>query len=397
MHVARPSVLSVVAVSLLAIAACNTGDTLGNQANVPPGADLGEVEDGGAVVEPIDAGDNGAPSDVYPAPFMAPPEVMRSGGPVLDEPRFVPVFFSNDDMTLVPRVFDYEKKVATSNYWKEVTSEYGVGPATVTNPVVLSETATGTIDDSKIRTWLAAKLNAGDPAFPAPTTDDIVVLHYPSTATITLTSSGGQVSRSCREFGAYHGDTQLDNAHNRMRVAYAVIPRCRSQGSTFDTMTLSESHELIEAATDPYPRTNPAYSSLESDYYHWQALTSGGEVSDLCQISFDSDIRPAELGYVVQRSWSNAAAKAGSNPVRPRDRHLLRRRARARRRGLHRVLLQRLPLLRARRVHSRGPEEDHHARPLQQRPHHALHHQRAQHPQRQLSVVLARPQPWRQR
>ena len=130
----------------------------------------------------------------------------------------------------------------------------------------------------------------------------------PSVVTITLTD-GGQVSRSCREFGAYHGDTQLDNNHGRKRVAYAVIPRCRSQGSTLDTLTVSESHELMEAATDP--RKLPAFAWPDDGAF---GLPAFGEIGDLCELGPENAFRPPSLPYAVRRGWSNSRAAAGHDP-----------------------------------------------------------------------------------
>src|SRR5436305_824959 len=89
----------------------------------------------------------GAPAPSPPSP--APPRGARVGGPVLDQPRFVPVFFSNDDMTLVPKFVDFNTRLGTSAYWSKTTAEYGVGPATTVPAVVVAETASGTIDDTK--------------------------------------------------------------------------------------------------------------------------------------------------------------------------------------------------------------------------------------------------------
>lgn len=289
-----------------------------------PGTDDGgggAGDDGGADIVPVDAGDNGAASDAFPADHPAPPQVVReSAGKVLAAPRFVPVFFAGDDAALAGKAVDFETRLGPSDYWKQTTAEYGVGPATATAPVMLAEMASGTIDDSKVRTWLQTRLNGGDPAFPAVEPDDIFILHYPTGVTITLTS-GGTVSRSCREFGAYHSNIRLDANHKSQKVAYAVIPRCRGGGgggTTLDLLTNSVSHELTEAATDPYPQSGAAYYKVDVEHLNWMALNSGGEVSDMCQTIQSSTTRPSELSpYALQRGWSNAAALAGHDPCVP--------------------------------------------------------------------------------
>ncbi len=48
----------------------------------------------------------------------------------------------------------FVNKVGATTYWSTATSEYGVGAATATAPVVLTETAPALLDDSTIQTWL---------------------------------------------------------------------------------------------------------------------------------------------------------------------------------------------------------------------------------------------------
>lgn len=318
MILVRPLLLLVAS---LAASACTEPNPL--TVAVPMDEDGGTLpggDDGGAVVIPVDAGDNGAPSDAFPAEHPDPPQVVRlMAGKVLANPRFIPVFFSGDDKTLAGKATDFETRIGASDYWKQTTAEYGVGPGTATAAVMLAEAAPASIDDSKIRSWLQTKLNSGDPAFPAVEADDVYVLHYPSGTSITLSGSGG-VSQSCRQFGAYHGNVRLDANHKSQRVAYAVIPRCRGfgGGSTLDVLTNSVSHELTEAATDPYPSNGAAYAQVDDEHINWMTVNSGGEVSDMCQNVMNSSMRPMELSpFLVQRGWSNAAAMAGHDPCVP--------------------------------------------------------------------------------
>jgi hypothetical protein len=259
--------------------------------------------------------DNGMPSDVYPAPHPKPPIVINYGGPVLAAPKIVPVFFSNDDSSFVTAQADFVAKIGATNYWTAVTSEYGVGPATSTDPVMLTETATGTIDDNDIQNWLAGKLNGDDPAFPPADDNTVYLLTYPAGATITAQGAAG-----CQEFGGYHSNITLDAAHGSQNVAYAVIPRCASFGDLqgIDGVTGTTSHELVEAATDPYPMLTPAYAMMDDQHIYWlRLLLGGGETGDMCA-QFDGVFTKfTELNYVVQRSWSNKAALAGHDPCQP--------------------------------------------------------------------------------
>ena len=44
--------------------------------------------------------------------------------------------------------------------------------------------------------------------------------------------------------------------------------------SAFDTLTGTTSHELIEAATDPYPYQNTAYGSVDDGHISWLFVLS---------------------------------------------------------------------------------------------------------------------------
>jgi hypothetical protein len=253
--------------------------------------------------------DNGMPSDKYPAPHPAAPQVVDYGGPVLHNPNFVPVFFANDDAATVTALKDFDAKVGGSAYWAANTVEYFIAPATSSAPIDLAEDAPTAIDDTAIQTWLADKLT-NDPAFPMPDGKNLYILHYPVTTNITLQGSG-----SCSAFGGYHSNLSWSGQD----VAYAVIPRCPNFGnmSVLDATTATESHEMLEAATDPYPMSNPAYTIMDNNHLYWLRILGGGETGDMCAQFESSYITPADVGYLVQRSWSNKAAGQSHDPCVP--------------------------------------------------------------------------------
>jgi hypothetical protein len=268
----------------------------------------------------VDAGpDTGMVSTTYPAPHAPPPQVITANGPVLAAPKFVPVFFANENGPMQTELTDFLSKVGATNYWTAATSEYGVGPATSATPVVLTENAPATTDDAAIQMWLAGKLNANDPAWPPADNNTLYVLHYPSGTSITIPDPMGGTSMSCVQFGGYHGETALDTAHMSQPVVYAVVPQCQLFDSLtgLDAVTGTESHELIEAVTDPFPMTNPAYAEVDLPHIYWEFGLGGGEVGDMCAQFPTSFTKFPELAYTVQRTWSNKAAKAGHDPCVP--------------------------------------------------------------------------------
>ncbi len=258
--------------------------------------------------EPIDAGpdiDNGKPSDTYPAFKPEVPQVVTTGGPILTHTRIVPAFFPNDDFQT--QTTDFLAKYAPSPNWPLVMSEFGVIDATVTAPVAIGEVAPGAIDDADIKTWLAGKLDGTHLEWPVPDDGTVYVLFYPASTKITLMNSA-----SCQQFGGYHNDVALKNGK---KVAYAVIPRCLG---TFNTRTVVLTHELVEAASDPYPNLMPAYQALDEKHFAWMLTSSGGEIGDMCENDPLANYQVPDLGLaIIQRSWSNKSAKAYHDPCLP--------------------------------------------------------------------------------
>jgi hypothetical protein len=135
---------------------------------------------------------------------------------------------------------------------------------------------------------------------------------------------------SCMNFGGFHESTTLDGNHNGIEVPFAVIPRCPpadyvsflpdvilKKETTIEQTTGSESHEIIEAATDPFPFDNPAFAQTDTAHIFWDFVLGGGEVGDMCAQNPNVFVQFTELPYTVQRIWSNAAAAAGKDPCVP--------------------------------------------------------------------------------
>jgi hypothetical protein len=251
-----------------------------------------------AFVPPVDT-----PPPFQEASFGGAPQMVKvNGGSVLSAPVVVPIFFASD-ATMQPQVEDFLAHLSGSSYWSATTSEYGVGGLTILPTIVTTDTPPTT--DTALTSWLAGHFNGqnGWPAAPDPQTiysvflPDGVVLH---------TSFGD----SCQAFGAYHDEVPANGS--QPSVVFSLMPRC--QGG-LDTLTISTSHELIEAATDPHVESTPAYGDLDPDHYIW-AYTPGAEVGDMCEY-LPSAAQQLVGNYFVQRTWSNASAAAGHDPCVP--------------------------------------------------------------------------------
>jgi hypothetical protein len=290
--------------------ACGGSVATTTDSGTPPGDDAGQPPP----PPTVDAGpdvDNGSPSTTYPAFTVDAPQVVSFGGPTLSAPKLVPVYFGNDDTNFTAQLTTFMSKLGASSFWLPAVSEYGVGAISSAPVVQLGDTAPASIDDSEIQTWLASKID--DATLPAPDANTIYAIYYPDGTTITLGQQGGT---SCQDFGAYHNNI----TYKSNDVSYAVMPRCTGwSSSVLDTTTSAASHEFIEASTDPYPQTNTAYGQVDDNHILWEYVLGGGETGDMCAQFSASYVDPPDLGFEVQRAWSNASAKAGHDPCQPSD------------------------------------------------------------------------------
>jgi hypothetical protein len=136
------------------------------------------------------------------------------------------------------------------------------------------------------------------------------MVYYPDSVTI---SQGG--GTSCNQFYGYHSDFALSST---TFVTYSVVARCPPfpDTSAIDSVTAIASHELIEAATDPLVQDHPAYAEPDADHIAWATL-AGGELGDMCAGFGNVFYDPADVPYLVQRTWSNKAAAASLDPCQP--------------------------------------------------------------------------------
>ncbi len=224
------------------------------------------------------------------------PQVVSSGGPVIASPRFVPIIFSGDDRTA--DITGFMKAVGVSTYWTSIAPQYGASAGAALSPIVLTESPPSSISDADIQTWLQGKLDGTHGDFGVADASSVYVIFYPAT-TAVQTFWG----TSCMTFDGYHSQTSV----GMTPVVYAVIARC----SDSFTLTALTSHELFEATTDPLINTNPAFLYVNDVY----ASAGTSEIGDLCQGA--GEFVPVDVGFPVQRIWSNAASAGGHAPCAP--------------------------------------------------------------------------------
>jgi hypothetical protein len=272
------------AIALVSLAACG-------------GSDNSAAPDAG---DTVDAAPD-APSGFQMAPHDMPPQVIKLPGPVLAAPKVIPIFFMGDS-AMQTQVEPYLQALVGSDFWKKTTSEYGVGDLTIGTSIVVTDAAPTT--DDMLQSFIAGKLDGTHPEWPQPDGNVLYTVFLPSG--VTLSTPWGS---SCSSFGGYHSEgMKPDNT----KFSYALMPRC---GSSLDEITITTSHELIEAATDPFPFTAGAYQQTDDPHLIW-SYTPGGELGDMCEYVAAASQRLVG-NYAVQRSWSNASAAAGHDPCVP--------------------------------------------------------------------------------
>jgi hypothetical protein len=283
-----------------------------------------------AAAPPVDAPpdvDNGAPSSVYPAPHPPLPQLVNThGGPILTSPNVYLLFYPNYPYESELQTF--AKNMTTATYWPTVTGEYGVGALTYAKTIPLTgQTPPDMITSAEIETWMGQQLASG--AFGTPDPEGIYTIFYPETTTVTQPNpvvAALPPVASCVAFGGYHDNVAVTvtDGGTPQEFAYAVIPTCTTN---VNDLTAAVSHEWVEASTDPFLTSGGAFNltggpdsaffTVDADHAVW-AILGGGEAGDLCEPEGDTAYyAPTDVGFVVQRIWSNELASESHDPCNP--------------------------------------------------------------------------------
>ena len=238
----------------------------------------------------------GACGDPSSAPL---PKVVPHGGPVLNEVDVVTITYAGDPWA------DYDERLdrdlVSSSWLGEVGREYDVrgGAQLATYRIPQAAPALLSYDDVDA---IAPSLLAQQ-LVPGPTHDGTPVLymiHVPAGTAIGDPNSAQD--RSCIAWLAYHASHQ--------QIPYAVLPQCFPPGAIAET-DIGASHELIEAATDPFGdgwTMDPVYTDPNGFTTYVP-----GEVGDLCVR--DAIVRD---GHVLAKVWSAASLTTDDpRPCRP--------------------------------------------------------------------------------
>jgi len=232
---------------------------------------------------------------------------------VLEEPRVQPIYFPG--FPYASGIDTFFQRLATSTYWPAVVTEYGVGDLTALPGYATNVPVPATLSDIDLLGLLIQVLNEGNATLGAPRADTIYALFLSPDSTLTMQ---GQSFCGDGAPSANHDELTISDTH----VAVAFFPACSTSSASstltgVDVLTPSVSREVVEAATDPFVYSNPAFGMIDGLHSLWAAAIHEEEVGDLCENERPNLITPPDIGYPVQRIWSNRSAQAGTGPCVP--------------------------------------------------------------------------------
>jgi hypothetical protein len=290
-------------------------------------------------------------SPSYPAFPFDLPTVVDSGGPKMTSPNLVVLVDPNDpNAAQIAAALEY---LQSGDYWSTTTSEYGIGPiasakivappkpfpATITEVDVMNIAASyardtrfggepkdaGPPEEGGIAEGGASDASASDagerdagehdagPGKPTTTTyhsDTLYVVVLPPTTKVT--------DVPCNTGGEHDGvyATATD-----MVAAAFVRSECPPppDGEKGLTETEALAHEIIEAVTDPFASTAPAFLNVDPAHAVLSAL-GAAELADQC-VGLYGPAQPypmsASAYLYYPRIWSNRLAALGQDPCVP--------------------------------------------------------------------------------
>jgi hypothetical protein len=266
---------------------------------------------GGAVRERTGSGGSSGTGGSIGQPRL--PRVVTLGGTYLGAPKVLPILYASDGGG--SDILAFLQELTTTSYWAQTTSEYGVGPLTVLPPITITDPTPKTITDAMLESNLAANTSGTTPAWGAADPSTIYLFVLPA-GTIEQDTEGA----CCTDYDGYHYQMDVGTGANVVTVPYALSCACHNfdgpNVTDLQERTVDMSHELVEAATDPFPDSDPAYTQEDDADIVWTFVTDG-ELADMCEFNDDANVVPPGSTYMVQRSWSNVAAARFENPCVP--------------------------------------------------------------------------------
>jgi hypothetical protein len=195
-------------------------------------------------------------------------------------------------------------EIEQSNYYHWLQLEYGAPSLQHVFPQQAFATLTSsTFDDASIKNALSDWIRGGyAPNVP----NSVYVVHLPTGVTVPNTEV------TCPNPGAYNAVRLTFNLLHGGAIGfyYIVVPSPGTCGATFDTLTVSLSHEIAESVTDG------AYFNWNANLHGWedpaQPAACGTQLADLCVGEWTTIQSAGQFGrggpyppLTVQKLWSN--------------------------------------------------------------------------------------------
>jgi hypothetical protein len=231
---------------------------------------------------------------------LMPQATAGNPGAIMATPTVVAITYDSDTNRADTEAFF--QQYAASSAWALQTMEYAIGPLVVGTPRHLA--GSPATSDAAIRQLLAANLGGTTPAWGAPSENTLYSFTLPVGAQYTDATG----AKFC---GGYHDDVLVGSVD----VAYSIQLPCTIPGITpQQALTFTLAHELVEGVTDPRWEHDYAWGAVDPAHAVWAYVTDG-ELADLCEFAqtFLWTDAPG-MTYAIQRIWSNAAARAGTDP-----------------------------------------------------------------------------------
>jgi hypothetical protein len=266
------------------------------------------------------------------------------GGKVLRSPDVVPIYVGAYWQTLQGRRERARNDAAMAALVKDpgqtgIWREYGGGPGTAFASKVLPDVSRRDFSKEDVEALVQAQVRSG--AFDASDPERIFTLVLPPGATL----HDGEAS-SLAGLGGFHGNVPAKDGHP---VYYAVVVYSQHTGSRvngidftgtpIDNISITESHEVTEAVTDP--DVGLAIETGDPHYLGWyddttpvrrrdgtavldgrgRPMRGKGEIGDIpvlnAELEGDSALRSVwgrRNGFAWQTEWSNRDHQAELEP-----------------------------------------------------------------------------------
>ena len=291
-----------IAIVLMGCGSSSDGNVPGETPETDGGADAKSAASGDDA--PSSGDDAGIDSEAIDAAFVtAPhspmPQLAKHTGAMLKSPHLVSISYAG--YKYQGQVDDLGAFMVTSNWLTSVGKEYGISAGTH-EAVHLTGPAPASLTDAQVRQLIFDGVAAK--TMPPTTATDIPIymLYLPGT---TSETDGTGASACGNGFIGYHDAA----TQTGVDYVYAIVA---DSGTGLADVTSTAAHELIEALTDPYNSPKDGYYLDVANSDLWVAA-DGNEVADMC----DFEPLTTEGSWSLERSYSNAAAKAGTSPCVP--------------------------------------------------------------------------------